>query len=68
MTLKLFEFEEQFIKDILLLKLTQFDKIGSIGRIFISLGYLIINFRFLGPLQVCCSIVEFTFLLTIEMH
>ena len=46
MALKLFEFEEQFMMDTFLLKLTQFEKTGSIGKIFISLENLIINFHF----------------------
>ena len=32
MTLKLFEFVEQVMMDTLLLKLTQFEKTGSIGK------------------------------------
>ena len=44
MALKLFEFVEQFMMDIFLLKLTQ--ETGSIGTTFISLRNLIINFRF----------------------
>ena len=43
MALKLFEFVEQFMMNIFLLKLTQFEKTGSIGKPFISLGNLIIN-------------------------
>ena len=46
MALKLFEFVEQFIMDTFLLKLTQFEKTGSIGKTFISLVKLIINFHF----------------------
>ena len=45
MALKLFEFVDQFIMDNFLLKLTQFEKTGSKGKIFISLGNLIINFH-----------------------
>ena len=46
MALKLFEFLEQFMVDTFSLKLAQFEKIGSIGITFISLGNLIINFHF----------------------
>ena len=46
MALKLFEFVEQFMMDTFMLTLTQFEKTGSIGETFISLGYLIINFHF----------------------
>ena len=46
MALKFFEIVEQFMMDTFLLKLTQFEKIGSIGKTFISLGYLISNFHF----------------------
>ena len=46
MALKLFEFVEQFMLDAFLLKLTQFGKTEAIGKTFISLGYLIINFHF----------------------
>ena len=46
MALKLFEFVEQFMMDIFLLKLTQFEKTGSIGKTIISLGNLIIIFHF----------------------
>ena len=67
--LKLFKFVEQFIMDTFLLKLTQFEKTVSIGKTFISLGNLIINFIFeISDLYIFCSIVEFDFLLTIEMH
>ena len=76
MALKLFEFVEKFMMDTSLLKLTQFEKTGSIAKSYISLGNLMINFHFQNkvdhifrdPLQFCCSIVEFAFLLTIEMH
>ena len=46
--LKLFEFIEQFMMESFLvkLKLTQFAKTGSIGKTFISLENLIINFLF----------------------
>ena len=45
MALKLFEFVEQVMTDTFLLKLTQFEKTGSRGKTFISLGYLIISFH-----------------------
>ena len=45
MALRLFEFAEQFMMDTCLLKLNQYEKTGSIGKTFISLGNLIINFR-----------------------
>ena len=64
MTLKLFEFVEQFMMDTFMIKITQFEKTGSIGKTFISLGNLMISFHF----QICCSIVEFAFLLKIKMH
>ena len=43
MALKLFEFVKKFMMDTFLLKLTQIEKTGSVGKIFISLGNLIIN-------------------------
>ena len=46
MALKLFEFVELFMMDTFLLKLTQFEKTGSIGITFFSLGNLIIIFHF----------------------
>ena len=46
MALKLFEFEEQFMMDTFLLKLTQLEKTESLRITFISLGNLIINFHF----------------------
>ena len=46
MSLKLFEFVEHFMMDTFMLKLTQFEKTGSIGETFVSLGNLIINFQF----------------------
>ena len=46
MALKLLEFQEQFMIDIWLIKITQFTKTGSIGKSFISLGNLIIKFHF----------------------
>ena len=44
MALKLFV--KQFMMDTFMLKLTQFEKTGSIGKTFISLGNLIIKFHF----------------------
>ena len=41
--LKLFEFVEQFMMDTFFIKLTQFEKTGSIRTTFISLGNLIIK-------------------------
>ena len=46
MALKLFELVEQFMMDTFLLKITQFENTGSIGKTYISLGNLIINFHF----------------------
>ena len=46
MALKLFEFVEEFMRDTFLFKLTQYKKIGSIGKMFISLGNLRNNFHF----------------------
>ena len=43
MAFKLFEFVEQFLMDPLVLKLTQFEKTGSIRQTLISLGNLITN-------------------------
>ena len=45
MALQLFEFVKQFMM-YFLLKLTQFEKTGSIGKIFISLVNLISNFHY----------------------
>ena len=45
MALRLIEFWQQFMIDTFLIKLTQFEKTDSIGKIFISLK-IIINFRF----------------------
>ena len=39
MALSFFEFHEQFMIDLFLIKLTQFEKIGSVGS-FIPLGNL----------------------------
>ena len=62
MPLKLFEFLEQFIMKSFLIKLTQFEKTGSICKILISLGNLII--KFLSPNQKSITFfVNFTFLL-----
>ena len=38
MALKLFEYQEQFLIDTFLIKLTKLEKTGSFGKIFISLG------------------------------
>ena len=46
MALQLLEFVKQFMMYFFLLKLTQFEKTGSIGKIFISLVNLIINFHY----------------------
>ena len=46
MVLKLFKFLEPFLIDTFLLKVTQFEKTGSISKLFISLGDLIIKFHF----------------------
>ena len=59
MALKLFEFVAQFMKDTFLLKLTQFEKTGSIRKTFISLGYLIINFHFRSRSPVSFTIFLF---------
>ena len=45
MVLKLFKFLEQFLIDTFLLKVTQYEKTGSISKLFISLGDLIIKFH-----------------------
>ena len=37
MTLKLFELQEHFLMVTFLIKITQFEKTGSIGKTFISL-------------------------------
>ena len=63
MPLKLFEFVEQFIMDTFFkLKLTQFDKTGSIHKTFISLGNLISNFHFRNQKSIT-FFVTFTLLL-----
>ena len=72
MAYKLFEFEEQLMMDTSLLKLTLFEKTGSIGKTLISLENLIIisffetrsRSRFSWPLHFCYSIVEFALLIT----
>ena len=46
MALKIFEFVEQLMMDTFILKLTQFEKTGSLGITFISMGNLITNFPF----------------------
>ena len=62
MALKLFEFVEQFIMNTFLIKLTQFEKTGSIGKTSISLGNLITNFHFRNLKSITCF-VTFTLLL-----
>ena len=66
MALDLFEFTEQFMMDTFLLKLTQFDKNGSIGKTFILLGNLIINFHF-GNKNSIAFFVIFTLLLFVGL-
>ena len=61
MASKLFELVEQFMMDTFLLKLTQFEKTGSIGINFLSLGNLITNFQNWEP-------ITFAFLLTMESN
>ena len=76
MALKLFAFVERFMMEFFLLKITQFEKTGSMGKTFTPLGNLIINFHFgnqnsitfFGTLQFCCSIVKFAFFLTMEFQ
>ena len=46
MSLNLWELVEQFMMDTFLLKITQFEKTGSIGKTLISLEKLLINFHF----------------------
>ena len=46
MALKNVEFEKQFMMHTFLLKVTRLEKTGSIGKTFISLENLIINFHF----------------------
>ena len=62
MALKLFEIVQQFMMDTVLLKLTKFQKTGSIGKTFISLGNLIINFQFRNSKSIT-FFVTVTFLL-----
>ena len=62
MTSKLFEFQEQFMVDTFLLKLTQFEKTGSMDKTFISLGNLIINLHFRNKKSIT-FFVSFTLLL-----
>ena len=63
MASKLFELVEQFMMDTFLLKLTQFEKTGSIGINFLSLGNLITNFHFQN-----WEPIAFAFLLTMESN
>ena len=65
MPLKLVEFREQFMAGAFLIKLTEFEKTGSIDKIFISLGNLIIKFRFQNK-NLIIFIVTFTFLLFVK--
>ena len=44
MPLKFFEFQEQFVIGAFLIKLTQFEKTRSIGKLFVSL--FLIEFQF----------------------
>ena len=46
--IKLFEFHEQLINDAFLIKVTQFEKTRSIGKILASLRNLKIKFHFLN--------------------
>ena len=46
MTLEIFEFVEQLMMDTFKFKLTKFENLGSIIKIFISLGIVIINVSF----------------------
>ena len=62
MPLKLFEIVEQFMMDNFVIKSNQFEKTGSIGKTFISLGYLIINFHFRNKRSIT-FFVTFTFLM-----
>ena len=76
MVLKLTEFVEKLMMAIFWLNFTQFEKTGSIGKTFISLGYLINIFHFRNYKSItlfmtftfCCSIVDVAFILTEEMH
>ena len=60
--LKALEFVEQFMMNTFMLKLTQFEKTGSIGKTSISLGNLIINFHFRNQNSIT-FFVTFTLLL-----
>ena len=76
MALKLFEFVEKFMMHTFLFKLTQFEKTGSMGKTFSSLGNLIINFHFRNYKSITFFVTftllqfdsEFAFLLTMERH
>ena len=61
MTLKLFQFEEQFMIDFFV-KFTQIEKTGSTRKTFFSLGNLIINFHFQNQKSIT-FFVTFTVLL-----
>ena len=77
MAFKLFEFVvEQFVMDTFVLKLTQFEKTGSMGKLSILRGSLKwipfskleVDRVFRDLLQFFCSITKFAFLLTNEMN
>ena len=57
MALKLFEIVAQFMMNTFLLKLTQFEKTGSVGEAFNLLGNLIINFNFGNEKSITFSII-----------
>ena len=46
MALKLYEFQEQFLMGIFLMKLTQFEKTRTLGSVFVLLENLEIKFHF----------------------
>ena len=62
MPLKLFEFLDQFMIGTFLIKLTQFEKTGSIGKLFISLENLKIKFHFQNSISIT-FFLTLTFLL-----
>ena len=62
MALELFKFAEKIRMDNFSLKVTQFEKTGSIGKTFISLGNLIINLHFRNQKSIT-FFVTFTLLL-----
>ena len=65
MPLKRFEFLQQFVSDTVLIKSTQFEKIGPIGKFFIPLGNMIINFHFRNKKSVTFFV---TFTLNLERN